>query len=186
MSAKLKLNCKQCNCIFYRYKIRIRGGFCSKNCWSKYQSVNGRIKTLCAVCSIELERIKSKTKRMKHFYCSQKCESEGKSLFYKGTNSFNWQGGKTLESRRVRHSLEYRLWREAVFKRDDYTCQLCGDRGGNLQADHIKAFAYYPELRFAIDNGRTLCLECHKQTDTYLYKGIRPKNICNPTKNLLN
>lgn len=86
----------------------------------------------------------------------------------KGGKNSNWKGGVTEENVRVRHSLEYRLWREAVFSRDKYTCLWCGDnKGGNLNADHIKPFAYYPELRFAIDNGRTLCEKCHKTTDTY-------------------
>lgn len=65
---------------------------------------------------------------------------------------------------RIRHSVEMKLWREAVFKRDGYTCVWCGDNhGGNLNADHIQEFAYHPELRFAIDNGRTLCIPCHKK-----------------------
>jgi 5-methylcytosine-specific restriction endonuclease McrA len=74
---------------------------------------------------------------------------------------------KTSEVRRLRSSLEYKLWRVAVFERDNYTCVWCGIKGGILNADHIKRFSDYPELRFAIDNGRTLCFECHKTTDTF-------------------
>jgi 5-methylcytosine-specific restriction endonuclease McrA len=86
-----------------------------------------------------------------------------------GEKHHNWQGGKTSEGKKIRHGLEYRLWRESVFKRDNYKCVWCGKKG-YLHADHIKPFAHYPELRFAIDNGRTLCVECHKTTDTYLWK----------------
>jgi|ERR1035437_1186314 5-methylcytosine-specific restriction endonuclease McrA len=87
------------------------------------------------------------------------------------------KGRKSPIHEQIRRSLEYKLWRTSVFERDNYTCIWCGARNGNgttfiLHADHIKPFAYYPELRFAIDNGRTLCRECHLTTDTY---GYNPK-----------
>lgn len=85
----------------------------------------------------------------------------------RGKNNPNWRGGSTLLSFSIRHSLEYKIWRRAVFERDNYTCIWCGKIGGKLNADHIKPFALFPELRFAIDNGRTLCVDCHKTTDTY-------------------
>ena len=85
--------------------------------------------------------------------------------------------GRTPENKRIRHSIEYRDWRVAVFKRDDYTCQECGSRGVTLHADHIKPFAYFPELRLVIENGRTLCVPCHQKTDTYKGKAINHKPL---------
>lgn len=87
---------------------------------------------------------------------------------HKGEKAHTWKGGITPINRKIRTSLDYKLWREAVFKRDDWTCVWCGQIGGQLNADHIKPFAYFPELRLAIDNGRTLCVPCHKTTDSYM------------------
>lgn len=84
-----------------------------------------------------------------------------------GANNKFWKGGITPINLVIRNSAEYKLWRIAVFARDSYTCVWCGIKGGTLNADHIKPFALYPELRFAIDNGRTLCVPCHKTTDTF-------------------
>lgn len=105
---------------------------------------------------------------LKHSLKTRKLLSEQR----KGESGSNWQDGKSVKNDKIRKSLEYKLWREAVFKRDNYTCIWCGARSGNgnaleLHADHIRPFAFFPELRFAIDNGRTLCIDCHKTTDTY-------------------
>lgn len=89
------------------------------------------------------------------------------SLRQKGSNSHLWKGGITPINLLIRASVEYKLWRKSVFERDNYTCIWCKVKGGYLNADHIKPFAYFPELRFAIDNGRTLCKVCHQKTDTY-------------------
>jgi len=62
----------------------------------------------------------------------------------------------------IRRSTEYKEWRNAVFRRDDYTCQRCGSRGVKVNAHHIKPFAYYHDLRTDVDNGITLCVACHK------------------------
>jgi len=78
-------------------------------------------------------------------------------------NNPNWKGGIKPKNKRIRASIEFRLWREAVFARDNWTCQKCESRGGKLAAHHIKNFAQWPELRFAIDNGITLCKNCHRR-----------------------
>lgn len=95
-----------------------------------------------------------------------------KSKSTRGEKSAKWRGGLTAIQYTIRHSLEYKLWREAVFERDEWTCVLCGAHNGQgktviLNADHIKPFALYPDLRFEISNGRTLCVPCHRNTDTY-------------------
>jgi len=97
------------------------------------------------------------------------------SLAHIGINSGdkhpNWKGGITSIHEKIRKSFEYEQWRKSVFERDNYTCQLCGEIGDYLEADHIKPFAYHPELRLDINNGRTLCHNCHKLTDSYGAKG---------------
>lgn len=94
----------------------------------------------------------------------------------------NWRGGISTETQLLRNSMEYKLWRNAVFERDKWICIWCFKKGGwskkekrqiILNADHIKPFISYPELRFAIDNGRTLCEDCHRTTDTYGAKRIQ-------------
>lgn len=76
-----------------------------------------------------------------------------------------WRGKKApwdKTNKEQRNSPEYREWRDSVFQRDDYTCQKCGLRGGELNAHHIKPFAKYKDLRLDVSNGITLCIDCHK------------------------
>ena len=84
------------------------------------------------------------------------------SLSKSGNKNPNWKGGITSINKTIRHNIQYRLWREAVFARDNWTCQKCRQRGSKLHPHHIKNFAQFPELRFALDNGITFCIDCHK------------------------
>lgn len=99
----------------------------------------------------------------------------------RGKNHPLWKGGVTPVNQKIRESIEMVNWRRAVFKRDNFTCQMCGKRGGKLQADHIKPFVHYRHLRTELSNGRTLCVDCHKKTDTYGYR----KNDCLGKKALI-
>lgn len=121
----------------------------------------------CLWCSRILNKQKPKEQGK---FCNQKCYSLWRNENLRGSNAPNYKDGKCGERLLVRASLQYRKWRKAIFQRDNFSCQKCGDvTGGNLEADHIKSFALFPELRFDITNGRTLCKKCHKLTDNYGY-----------------
>lgn len=122
---------------------------------------------------LKLSKNHANVKGSNNPFYGQKHKTETR-LKISGRNSPSWKGGITPLNKRLRMSIEYKLWRKTVFERDNYTCVWCGVRGGEIHADHIKPFAYFPELRFAIDNGRTLCVPCHKTTDTW---GSRAKKI---------
>lgn len=62
-----------------------------------------------------------------------------------------------------RRTAEYRAWRKSVFERDNYTCQICGKRGGRLNAHHIERYRSCIKRRTDITNGITLCDACHKK-----------------------
>lgn len=93
---------------------------------------------------------------------------------FKGERHPNWQGGLTKEADKIRKSIPYKCWRLAVFTRDGFRCTSCLEKekvSGKLEAHHVKPSAHFPELRFDVNNGVTLCKDCHKLTDTYLHKG---------------
>lgn len=106
----------------------------------------------------------------KQRFCSKSCALKGNKrtlwLFLGETNP-SWKGGITPVNALIRSSTQMNEWRKAVFERDDYTCQMCSARGIRIHADHIKEFSNYPELRFELSNGRTLCVPCHKNTPNY-------------------
>lgn len=110
-------------------------------------------------------------------------DSTKKAMSYarRAEKHWNWQGGKSRDKRSLGNPV-YVEWRTKVFERDNYTCVGCGVRSGSgkrvtLNADHIKPWAHYPELRFDLNNGRTLCIDCHKATDTYGFKLVHKKGL---------
>ena len=96
----------------------------------------------------------------------------------RGKNCNNWKGGITPLTLLIRANFNNRQWISDIFTRDNFTCQMCGDnRGSNLNAHHIKSFSkiiqFYEittleealdcEELWNINNGITLCEECHKK-----------------------
>lgn len=91
----------------------------------------------------------------------------------RGKNSMFWKGGVSSIIRVLRERTEYKEWRKAVYERDNYTCQLCGKVGGRLNVDHILPLSIiikvsdWKHMIYDTDNGRVVCVPCHKKTWSY-------------------
>ncbi len=96
--------------------------------------------------------------------------NKGLKGFMAGEKNSNWKGGITPWLRKIRNTPEYKEWRIKIFSRDNWTCQGCQKRGIYLEAHHIKNIASFPELVYELENGVTLCLDCHKIADKYRKK----------------
>ena len=156
--------CPVCNKEFraiHEYKDRI-SIYCSKECWSKRSTIINK----CKYCGKDIKTTKLENKS----YCNLDCRNQDYKNAYKGPLSHFWKGGKTKESKLRKTNAQYKNWRKEVFERDNYTCQRCGKHTNNLEAHHIKEQSRYPELIYCLDNGLTLCHNCHKLTDNYGYK----------------
>lgn len=148
-----------------------------ETCGVEYWSRAGKSKALsqrnCASCSRktpvkENTRAKiSKTLRDKYKSDPAFVEKVIKARNVKsGSEHWNWKGGVTPLNQRTRTSEEYNSWRLAVFKRDNFCCRICHSKG-TLQAHHINSWTEFPEDRFILENGLTLCKECHDQYHKY-------------------
>lgn len=100
-----------------------------------------------------------------------------------GKNHWRYGKGKNINElkARIRLLAEYKEWRLCVYKRDKFTCQICNKTNVRLECHHIKSFssilnrnnihtitgAIYCSELWEISNGKTLCKQCHKKTDSY-------------------
>ena len=123
--------------------------------WNK----KDKIKKICKFCKREFSVWFSHNKAK---YCSVECKNKSQVR----------EDGITPENVKIRNSIEFRLWRKAVFKYDNWTCWICEIRGGKLHSHHLKRFSEYPELRLKVSTGLTLCEFCHR---IYTKFGLRKK-----------
>lgn len=209
--AENEKKCQNCNKVFvrpigYSFFNWYRRKFCSKTCQYVYKSKNtswcrrgiannmwkgGQVTLVCRICEMEFKVDPYRRETAKT--CSQICQKEyRKSPGFRLSQSeihrrlAKLKFGKLMGlydtlDKIIRHSSQYKLWRQEVFKKDNFTCVTCGVRGGVLRADHIKQFAQIiseyqiKSLEHAllcgelwdINNGRTLCNNCHLLTPTY-------------------
>ena len=123
----------------------------------------------CSFCSKSIHVMNSLIKDRK--FCNRKCFASWLENQL-GPNAGNWKGGINSINNNIRKSARYKRWRNTIFKRDDYTCGECGLRGVYIEAHHIKPFSKYPNLRFDLKNGISLCKKCHNthKKEAYIVK----------------
>lgn len=90
-------------------------------------------------------------------FCSKPCADVG-GIRYSGPENGNWNGNPR---KKQRDKNRQGTWSTAVISRDKAICQVCGAKGVQLHAHHIKEYRKHPELRWSIDNGLTVCAPCH-------------------------
>lgn len=88
-----------------------------------------------------------------------------KNLKTTGEKHYRWIKDRTLlKGRHDRnfHDPDYKKWRIEVYKRDNYKCKIENkDCRGRIEAHHILVWRDYPELRYQVNNGITLCHAHH-------------------------
>ena len=156
--------------------------FCSYACRCEYQiwKRSNREwtwqKKSCSVCWKEYKKYwRTKEQFEDSKFCSVKCLSISKIWIsrpdniermkenrrtFKGEDHWNWKWWITPENHAIRRSKEYEEWRRSVYSRDGFKCTECGNKK-NIVAHHVKCFHSFPNLRFSLENGITLCRACH-------------------------
>lgn len=173
----IERECETCGETFYSKpaEIKRRGGkYCSRECYYVSQITTDRPREReCLVCGTGFIAKPSNSRK----YCSKTCSGKIQSRRQQGENNPSWKGGVTPENDRIRASAEYAEWRSFVFARDNWVCQDCGERGGRLEAHHVFSFVDFPEYRFAVWNGVTLCKNCHPRPGRTVGNKARPNRI---------
>jgi endogenous inhibitor of DNA gyrase (YacG/DUF329 family) len=170
------LICPICNKTFAAYKNHHKNKyFCSRKCRAIDLRNKSLIEKLCLICGKKI--VINKHKKTK--YCSRQCFYKGNS----GPNNYAYKGFYEKPAL-FRESPMYRKWRIEIYKRDNYTCQICGRRQ-DLRANHIKKFSDYPDLRCDINNGILICKYCdykkvmyhEPEWEDYFINNLKNRNL---------
>ena len=170
---KVEIVCQNCGDIFIVHNHRKNiAKFCSRDCFFENQigkKISEETKNKISESNSGKKRTEKAKQKMREAALGRKRPPRSKewrrnlSNALKGDNSPTWKGGKTDESKKARNSVDYKIWRESVYKRDDYTCQKSGKKGGRLHPHHIENFADNPDKRYDVNNGITLSVKEHKK-----------------------
>ncbi len=188
---QIEFNCDMCGKLVSTQKShydRQENHYCSYECVAK--SREGKCKNpdhvrvnkityvifICDNCGEEAkQKYDNYNPKGNHHFCNKKCEGEWRSINIIGDKCGQWKGGITKLRYAIRSSRNYRVWRKECFEREDYTCEVCDNRGGYLEVHHVKPFALILDENkiqsleeakmcnelWDTENGQVLCKKCH-------------------------
>lgn len=81
----------------------------------------------------------------------------------RGSNNYRWISDRSqLAKKQERNDPAYQEWRKSVWLRDNFACKIGNpDCKGRIEAHHILSWGEYPDLRYDLNNGITLCHAHH-------------------------
>ena len=128
---------------------------------SLYSVEKHRAKWLCK-CDCGNEHTVLGTCLMQGYVRSCGCLNREARAKRSGPNNHNYNPLLTDEERLKGRDLKVvKIWASDVLRRDNYTCIICGKRGGKLVAHHLDGWNWNISGRFVISNGVCLCSNCH-------------------------
>lgn len=116
----------------------------------------------CDMCGKGIEIKPYRLKETSRHYCSKECQGEHYKTLFKGINNPSYNPDKTDEERIIeRKHPEYYQWRTAVYKRDNWTCQITNVKGNNIVAHHLNSYNLDKKHRTDVENGITISERIH-------------------------
>jgi len=92
---------------------------------------------------------------------SRELQSKARRGKHLASDNPNWRGGIPFHDP-DRNRFQAKVWVKAVKTRDGWKCVECASTE-RLHAHHIKRWRDYPDLRYDVSNGITLCYSCHER-----------------------
>jgi 5-methylcytosine-specific restriction endonuclease McrA len=187
---KVKVKCPNCGKIretYYKSYIKSKTDMCQpctvKTTQSKTLSPGSKYNMLTVIkpssesgksiclCDCgnkkEVDNYQMKSGKTKSCGCLKK-ENFKNAKKVKGEHHGMWLGGSSSKRERLMQSKKYKDWRDFVYRKYNYKCQKCGQKGYDLNCHHIKPYNQYEELATDKSNGTIFCESCHKKFH-YIY-----------------
>lgn len=169
----------ECKCNYCGKEIEIKpnkykknkNNFCNIKCMGKWRSENitgknsplfRKVECNCSYCGELIEVSQNRYNTLKNHFCNIKCMGKWKSKNCIGEKNPNWNCNISQEEREQGRNIDgYKEFIKDTLKRDNYTCQYCGQISRDLNVHHLNSYHWDKENRTNINNGITLCSTCH-------------------------